>query len=104
MAKYTYDIESFYLGKWCRVTQYASRDYCEGYLDHCRYDAPRNEMRILRSDGKIVREICQFDEVSIGMIAGFPTPEQYERAAEFALEKAANIRKRMAREEARCDS
>lgn len=101
MPKYTYSIESFYLEKWCRVTQYASRDYCEGYLDCSRYEAPRNALRILRSDGKVVREIAPNDEVALEMLAGFPTPEQYERAAEVALKKAANIRERMAREEAR---
>ena len=104
MPKYTYSIESFYLGKWCSVAKYASRDYCEGYLDHYRYEAPRNEMRILRSDGKVVRDLGPFDDVSVGMIAGWPTPEQYERAAAKAIEKAANIRERMAREEARSDS
>lgn len=101
MPKYTYSIESFYLEKWCSVTQYASREYCEGYLDCYRYEAPRNAMRIVRNDGKVVREIAANEDVAIGMIAGWPTPEQYERAAAKALEKAARIRERMAREEAR---
>lgn len=98
MNKYTYNIESFYLEKWCRVAQYCTLGYCEGYLDACRYDSPRNAFRIIRNDGKVVRELRPDEDVQIGMIAGWPTPEQYERAAAAALEKAAKIRQRMERE------
>jgi hypothetical protein len=47
---------------------------------------------MVRSDGKIVRELTEYEDVGIGMIAGFPTAEQYERAAERALERARKIR------------
>lgn len=104
MGKYIYSVESFYLEKWCRVFKDATREYCEGYLDGYRHEAPRNAMRIVRDDGKVVREIAANEDVAIGMIAGWPTPEQYERAAAKALEKAARIRERMAREEARRDA
>ena len=55
-------------------------------------EMPRVHLRMVRSDGKIIREITEHDDVGIGMIAGFPTAEQYERAAERALERAKKIR------------
>lgn len=63
-----------------------------GWLSHAQYDYPRNAKRMVRSDGKLMHEIKANDEVSIGMIASYPTPEQYERAANVALAKAARIR------------
>lgn len=53
---------------------------------------PRLAMRVVRSDGKVVDERPADTEVSIGMVAGWPTPEQYEAAAERALATAAKIR------------
>ncbi len=69
------------------------RGFLLGYL-YGRYDAPppRLAMRVIRSDGKLVDERPADDEVSIGMIAGWPTAEQYESAAKRALEKAERIR------------
>lgn len=57
-----------------------------------RGEMPRVHLRMVRSDGKIVCELAAHDDVVIGMIAGFPTAEQYERAAERALETARKIR------------
>ena len=100
-GKYTYSVESLWRDEWCKIFSYSTRDYCDGYLDATRYESPRNAFRVVRSDGKVVREISPNDEAALGMIAGWPTPEQYERAAAVALERAAKIRDRMAREEAR---
>lgn len=88
------------MDKW--VTLFTeTRDFCLGYLTHAGYSQPRNAMRIVRSDGKVINEIKLSDEVNIGMIASWPTPEQYESAAKRALEQASIIRARMAREEER---
>ncbi len=56
-------------------------------------------MRLVRSDGKIVHEIKADADVNVGMIASWPTPEQYEAAAESALKQAARIREQAARKE-----
>ena len=101
MPKYTYTMESLWREEWHTIFSYSTRDYCDGYLDATRYEAPRNAFRVVRSDGKVMREMQANDEVALGMIAGFPTPEQYERAAAKALDQASRIRERMAREEAR---
>jgi len=98
--KYTYSIESYSTTKWVKLFT-DTRDFCAGYLSHAQYDYPRNAKRIVRSDGKVMAEIKANDEVSVGMIASYPTPEQYERAASVALEKAARIREADARQEER---
>jgi len=84
----TFNIESLYCGNWCKIVSGVSQSYCHGYLDSIAYDAPRLGYRIIRSDGKIVREIKEREDVSVGMVAGWPTPEQYEFAAEKALKKS----------------
>jgi hypothetical protein len=61
-------------------------------MDAMKGEMPRIHLRMVRSDGKIIREITEYDDVGIGMITGFPTAEQYERAAERALERARKIR------------
>ena len=98
--KYTYAVESMCLGKWCKLFT-DTRDFCAGYLTHAQYDHPRNALRIVRSDGKVMHELKADDEVSVGMIASYPTPAQYEHAAKIALEKAARIREQEARQEER---
>lgn len=67
-------------------------NFCKGYLHAKVNEAPRSAYRIERSDGVIVEQHPAKDGVSIGMIAGYPTAEQYERAAANALDKAAIIR------------
>jgi|GEM_PF-1940762 len=98
--KYTYSIESYFSSKWVKLFT-ETRDFCKGWLTHAQYDYPRNAKRIVRSDGKVMAEIKANDEVSIGMIASYPTPEQYERAANVALAKAARIREADGHEERR---
>lgn len=88
------------LEKWVKLFT-DTRDFCAGYLTHAQYDHPRNALRIMRSDGKVMHELKVDDEVRVGMIAGWPTPSQYEHAAKVALEKAARIREQDARQEER---
>lgn len=98
--KHTYTVESHFLGKWHKLFT-DTRDFCAGYVTHAQYDHPRNALRIVRGDGKIMHELKADDEVSVGMIASYPTPEQYEHAAKVALEKATQIREREAKQEQR---
>lgn len=93
--KYTYSVESFFIDKWCKLFGSETRDFCSGYLTHAQYCHPRNALRIVRSDGKIMYQTEADNEVDIGMIAGWPTPEQYEAAAKRALEQAEHIRKQI---------
>lgn len=93
--RYTYRLEIDIDGEWfCPAgmedTHLAFlRGYAMGRFDT---PAPRRGIRIVRSDGKIMEEYQAATEVNIGMIAGWPTPEQYEAAAERALETAQKIR------------
>jgi len=97
-----YRIESYYLNQWCKIADYVTRQFAQGVLWATRHDAPRLAYRVVRiEDGKVMDERPANDEVSVGMIAGFPTAEQYERAAERALARAEAIRERQAKDEAR---
>lgn len=92
MAKYTYTVESFWNGEWTPLLT-DTRDFCLGWFARDRTEAPATAKRVMRSDGKIVAECAPKEDVSIGMIASWPTPEQYEEAAKRALEKAEVARK-----------
>ena len=46
----------------------------------------------MRSDGRVMEEVPAREDVAIGMVAGWPTAEQFERAANKALERARVIR------------
>ena len=95
-------IESYYLNQWCKIADYVTRQFAQGVLWATEYDAPRLAYRVVRiEDGKVTDERPANDEVSVRMIAGFPTAEQYERAAERAMERAKAIREREAKDEAR---
>lgn len=48
---------------------------------------PRNAMRAICGE-KVIDSVDEKQDVSVGMIAGWPTPEQYRNAAAKALEKA----------------
>jgi hypothetical protein len=92
MAKFDYRVEFELDGGHWNTTIRDSKDFCLGFLHATRYQYPRNAMRVVRSDGKIIAEVPAYEDVSIGMVAGYPTAEQYERAAGRALEKAEKIR------------
>ena len=92
VSKYTYSVESLIFdAKW--VTLFTdSCDYCLGYLRAKQYEAPRIHLRMVRSDGHVMQDIPANADVGIGMVAGFPTAEQYEAAAERAMAQARRIR------------
>ena len=50
--------------------------------------------RVVRDDGEVVESWSVKTEVSVGMVAGFPSAEQYEDAARVAFDSAAEIRRR----------
>lgn len=96
MPKYTYAVESLWAakGKWVALISGEARGFAYGYYLG-RFDersGPANALRLVRSDGMVVDSASQIDDVSIGMIAGMPSAEQYEGAAERALERARSIR------------
>lgn len=103
-VKHTYRVEVKDGYGWVSLYGYidVSHDFAMGYL-FGRQDtpSPRLAMRVVRSDDKVIDMREANDDVGIGMIVGFPTPEQYEDAAARALEKADRIRKMMAVREKR---
>jgi len=98
-----YRIECFASGTifgWSKIIQ-GSKHYCQGFLDARKDYAPRYAYRIIDPKGKIIEETPAKSDVNIGMIAGFPTAEQYERAGNEALERARKIREKKQQEEER---
>ena len=97
MAKYTYRVEYFQGNDW--EVMYLYRDvpktWAEGWLAHHR-DAPgpRLALRLVRSDGKVIDEVREKEDVSLGMVAGWPSWEQYVAASIRALDKAAQVSSR----------
>ena len=94
----SYHLEIPCLGKWNRFKT-GSKGYCQGYMDALRGAYPRSEVRMVDDAGKVLDCIEEWEQVSVGMIAGWPTAEQYERAAAEAVQKAALIRGNQEREE-----
>lgn len=90
--KHTYSIGRLYNGEWYSLIKEEYLQYCLGWLDRAQDQSPRPAYRLVRSDGKVVKLMPEREDVSIGQVAGFPTAEQYEAAAQRALEKAAAIR------------
>jgi len=102
VSKYTYSFEVLLDDKWFRPFGMADtqlgflRGYAMGRNDTA---APRLAMRVIRSDGRVMDEYAAATEVNIGLIAGWPTPEQYEEAAKRALATAGRIREANKRRE-----
>ena len=96
MRKYTYQLQAFgETLQWFTLGGCSDvpLQWAHGFMAaRQEMNGPMLPLRILRSDGKIVAENAGRIEVSIGLVAGFPSPEQYERAAERALQTAAKIR------------
>ena len=90
--KYEYHLESFAIDRWCKILQ-GSLQYCQGFLDARKDYAPHSAYRLMRSDGRVVEAVAPRVDVCIGQVAGWPTAEQYEYAANKALERAKAIRK-----------
>lgn len=93
--KYTYRIET-YMGDdfskpWVKIKE-GTLSYLRGWLDGRKDYFPRSHFQLVRSDGKVIETLEARYEVGIGMIAGWPTAQQYERAGNEALERARQIR------------
>lgn len=97
MPKYSYRIE--YRGwasnpDWKTLPPYRDvpKTWAEGWLAHHREaPGPRLAYRLVRSDGKVIETIPGREEVSIGMVAGWPSWQQYAHAAAKALQRASQI-------------
>jgi hypothetical protein len=77
--------------------------YCEGWLSgHRNMPGPRLEARLRRSDGKIIDTVPAIEDVTIGMVAGWPSWHQYARAAKRALVRASDTAMRV--DETRVDT
>ena len=98
--KYTYALESYFMEKWTVIVR-DTRDFCLGYLASAKNYAPRNALRLIRSDGKVTHETPAVDEISIGQVASYPTPEQYHAAARRAIAMASAIQNHQRKEDAR---
>ncbi len=97
MAKYTYQLQFLRDDTWVSLfgLQSSSLLYLRGFCEGSRSaDGLRPAYRILRDDGKVVEEVREREKLPLGMVAGFPTPEQYERAAAKALAAAQALRLR----------
>lgn len=92
--KHTYNLETFCYGQWISVIRDGSLGYCRGYLDARKDQYPRNAYRLSRSDGKLMEETEVCEDISVGMVAGYPTATQYETSGHRALKMAASIRAR----------
>lgn len=96
MSKYTYAIEyrqhSDHPWKGLFLYRDVPKTWAQGWLAHHR-DAPgpRLGFRLVRSDGKVMEEVSGREDVSLGMVAGWPTWEQYVAAAIRALDTAAQV-------------
>ena len=101
LRRYTYSIEGYFGGKWVGLV-FDAKGYCQGWMGRQREaPGPRLAYRLVRSDGKVLDEAPAVDRVSIGLVAGFPTAEQYEQAGIVALERARLIREREAERKSR---
>lgn len=89
---YEYHLECRNAEKWIRFKSHLSLQYAKGWIDSRKEMSPRPSIRLVRSDGRIVDEISEINEVLVGQVAGFPTAEQYEQAASLALKRAKAIR------------
>lgn len=94
-TKYTFAVEMFNNGKWWKGPT-GTRDFCRGYMHAVKDHSPRIAHRNIRSDGKVIEYLPESMDCHIGQIAGWPTAEQFERAAAKALDKAKHIRERQA--------
>jgi hypothetical protein len=95
--KHEYHLESFAHGAWVKFLKGFPLQYCQGFLDARKDHAPRLAYRLMRSDGRVMEEVAAREDVNIGQIAGWPSAEQYEAAANKALECAKAIRERSTR-------
>lgn len=87
-------------GRCVRVVQDDSLRYLQGWMAHHRESlGVRLRAQLIRErDGRVMEEVTGCEDEGVGMVAGWPSPEQYEAAAERAAAKAAEVRARRARQ------
>ena len=91
--RYAYWIEVQDGDQWVRLFGGVGLEWGRGYLAHQRHaPSPRLALRLVRSDGRVMDEAPGIEEASIGMVAGWPTADQYRRAAERCLQLALSAR------------
>ena len=96
--RFVYQVQVETSHGWHVLVRDTSRMFVLGYFlgRQDAHDFPRLAMRFVRYDGEsveVIEERPAVPDVSVGMIVGWPTAEQYERAAADALERAERIRK-----------
>jgi hypothetical protein len=99
--KYAFEVQRAD-GSWSRLFE-ESRSYCLGYCEcSAAQPGPRLACRVVHIlSGSVIAGHPAQNAVSIGQIAGHPSPAQYEAAAERALTIAAKLREREAERGAR---
>jgi len=99
VKKKTYSVQCLWYEEWVTILPSENKSFAQGYFARIdEEDGVRSAYRLIcDQDQKIIGTIEPNEKVAIGMIVGFPTPEQYEAAAKEALEKAARIREIMKR-------
>lgn len=94
MAKYGYSIQYWWEERqeWVTHVKGEGLEFCRGYVHHQRCaPGPRLACRLVRSDGRIMEEVNGLTEAGIGMVAGWPSAEQYRRAADRCIRQAERI-------------
>jgi hypothetical protein len=87
-------------GQWFTIAEEA-RSWCWGYLAaYNTWPPPSRAIRLVLGE-RVLDHRPARTGVDVGLIAGWPTAEQYEAAAAQALDTAAKIREARAREAAR---
>jgi hypothetical protein len=88
----SYKVETYWNNNWIKIIE-GSKQFCEGYILAKQDYSPRVAYRLIK-EGKMLREWPAREDVKIGQIAGWPTAEQYEKAAQKALDMAKLIREK----------
>lgn len=97
MARHTYRLQALHpsLGWQDLAGGQTGREYGLGYIAaRCEAPGPRVAVRLVRDDGHVVDAAPGIEGASIGAVAGWPTAEQYRRAAERCLALARAIEER----------
>jgi hypothetical protein len=87
--KHTYHLHVLHNEQWVELFGEETLNGGLGYL-RCHREAPgpRLPMALVRDDGRVMDSSPGLEGASLGMVAGWPPPEQYVRAATTVLRKA----------------
>lgn len=99
---FTYAVDAKHGDRWVSLVSGSTWDFCTGfYLAKREGPPPRLAFRVVRDDGKVCDESTEDLRAGLGQVAGFPTAEQHEAAAQRALDAAAWVREKAAKRAAR---